>query len=219
MVPLMTNDEGLRSNRKDLLQNTVILSVAKDLWEGDIVRLLHTMEQVAEPGWEIVMTKWAALSWTVEAVRSHKEALEKELPTWFLRQAAGLDEYLETGMERQICASLGIKAVYEMSEGGVFSGLWDMAEFSDCGLSVRLSDIPIRQETVEIAEILDENPYLLPSRGSLLAAAADGSGLCDRLHENGVEAAVIGRLMSSKDRVIIGREGIRYLEPSTRMRS
>ena len=185
-------------------------------WKGDFVRVLHTMEDVAGPGWEIIMTKWAALSWTVKAVKDHEEALKKELPAWFLHSAGDFEEYLDVSKERRIAADLGIKTIYELSDSGVFAGLWDMAEFSGCGLKVKLSDIPILQETVEISDILDENPYQLPSKGCVLLAVKDAAPILEELQSQGVEASLIGRFTDSHDRLIIGREGVRYLEPSTR---
>lgn len=184
--------------------------------KGDFVRVLHTMKEPAEPGWEIIMTKWAALEWTAEAVKNHEEPLKKELPAWFLQQAKDLNEYLDVSDELCIASDSGIGSLYELSDEGVFGGLWDMAEFSSCGLKVKLSDIPIRQETVEIANILDENPYQLPSKGSVLMAVKNGEAVCEKLCEKGVEAFLIGRFTDSKDRLIIGSEGVRYLEPSTR---
>ena len=161
------------------------------------------MEDAAGPGWEIIMTKWAALSWTVKAVKDHEEALKKELPAWFLHSAGDFEEYLDVSKERRIAADLGIKTIYELSDSGVF-------------LKVKLSDIPILQETVEISDILDENPYQLPSKGCVLLAVKDAAPILEELQSQGVEASLIGRFTDSHDRLIIGREGVRYLEPSTR---
>ena len=50
-----------------------------------------------------------------------------------------------------------------------------MGQCSGVGLEIDLKKIPIRQETIEICEFFDLNPYKLLSGGSLLLAAADGT--------------------------------------------
>ena len=52
-----------------------------------------------------------------------------------------------------------------MGEGGFLSALWKMAEASQVGLEMDFSKVPIRQETIEICEIFDINPYKLNSEG------------------------------------------------------
>ena len=47
-----------------------------------------------------------------------------------------------------------------MGEGGFLSALWKMAEASQVGLEMDFSKVPIRQETIEICEIFDINPYI-----------------------------------------------------------
>ena len=58
----------------------------------------------------------------------------------------------------------GASARYLMGEGGFLSALWKMAEASGAGLSADLRSVPIRQETIEICEIFDVNPYKTPFR-------------------------------------------------------
>lgn len=40
----------------------------------------------------------------------------------------------------------------DLSEGGIFGALWEMADGAGIGLDVALKRIPIQQETVEICE-------------------------------------------------------------------
>lgn len=49
-----------------------------------------------------------------------------------------------------------------------------------------LKKIPIRQETVEICEYFDVNPYGLISSGMMLMASADGNALVLALQEAGI---------------------------------
>ena len=81
-------------------------------------------------------------------------------------------------------------------------------------MEIDLKKIPIRQETIEICEFFDLNPYGLLSGGSLLIVAEDGDGMVKALQEAGIPAAVIGRTTDNNDKVLHNGEEIRFLEPA-----
>jgi len=66
----------------------------------------------------------------------------------------------------------GAKRVHDVSFGGVYAAVYQIAEAAGLGVKVRHEDIPIRQETIELSEDLGINPYMLCSTGSLVIAAA-----------------------------------------------
>ena len=88
-----------------------------------------------------------------------------------------------------------------------------MAEAAGVGLTADLKKIPIKQETVEICNFFDLNPYEIASTGSLLIAAKDGKALVKALSEEKINAAVIGKFTDSNDRIIINGDNVRFLEP------
>ena len=73
---------------------------------------------------------------------------------------------------------LGFSALYFTENGGILSGLWKMAEASGVGMDVDLRRIPIRQETIEVCERLDVDPYKLESEGTVLLAPDRGMLWC-----------------------------------------
>ena len=75
-----------------------------------------------------------------------------------------------------------------------------------------MKKIPLKQETVEICEFLELNPYELLSGGCLLMATDNGQALTDALAREGIPATVIGRTTAGKDRVIYNEEEKRYLD-------
>ena len=76
-----------------------------------------------------------------------------------------------------------------------------------------LKKIPIRQETIEICELFNLNPYQLISSGSMLIGTDHGSQLVDALAKEGIHAAVIGKAVEGNDRVIFNDGEKRFLEP------
>ena len=70
----------------------------------------------------------------------------------------------------------------------------------------------MKQETIEICEFFEINPYDLLSGGCLLMAADNGYDLARILEGTGIPAAVIGKTTGSHDRVVINEEERRFLE-------
>ena len=76
----------------------------------------------------------------------------------------------------------------------MYGGLWQLAAANGVGLVADLKCIPVRQETIEVCEQYDVNPYRLLSSNCVVAVSDHGWKLCERLAERGVKAAVIGRV-------------------------
>ena len=79
---------------------------------------------------------------------------------------------------------------------------------------IDLKKIPICQETVEICEYFDVNPYQLKGDGALLFLCHNSAAAIKILKEAGIPAAVIGKITDSNDRVLINEEETRFLEPN-----
>ena len=127
--------------------------------------------------------------------------------------AIGFNSMLSVVQDGLIAAGAGAVAMHDVTEGGIFGALWEMGEASGVGLSVDIEKIPIRQETVEICDFFDIDPYCLISSGSMLIAAENGLRVVDALENAGIHAAVIGRTDDSKQRVVHYDGQTRYLEP------
>lgn len=103
--------------------------------------------------------------------------------------------------------------MHDASEGGIFGALWEIGAASKAGMEVDLQKIMLKQETVEICEFFDINPYMLISGGCMLMVTDHGNMLADRLNEAGIPASVIGRIKEGNDKIILNGEERRFLEP------
>lgn len=165
------------------------------------------------PGDELVMTKWAGLEGTAILANEHFEELSERYSADFLDSARNFMQSISVVRDAAIAMKVGVSCMHDITEGGVYGALWEVASASNLGLEVELSKIPIRQETVEICEFFDLNPYQLISSGCLLIGTAHGNELVAALGKEGIPAAVIGRAVEGNDKVVI-RQGERfYLEP------
>jgi hydrogenase maturation factor len=167
----------------------------------------------AKPGQEIVMTKWAGLEGTA-IIASAKEAdLRTKYNQSFLDSAKKLIDFISVVPEARIAKDCKVTSMHDVTEGGIFGALWEIGAASKVGLEVDLKKILLKQETVEICEFYDVNPYMLISSGCMLIITDQANYLVDRLKEGGIAAAVIGRITEGNDRVIINEDEKRFLEP------
>lgn len=167
----------------------------------------------ARPGMDVIVTKWIGLEGTSIIAKEKEEELLIRYPRHLVDAAKGFDAYLSVLPEAKIAAESGVSAMHDVTEGGIFGALWEMAESAGVGLDIDLKKIPIRQETVEVCEYFDINPYELISSGSMLMAASDGNGLVRALEAAGISAVCIGKVTDGNDRVLLSGEERRFLEP------
>ena len=165
-----------------------------------------------KPGQDIVVSKWIGLEATAILAKEKEEKLRSFFNEEFINTAQRFGEYLSVIPEAKVAKDCRVSAMHDITEGGILGALWEMANGSGVGLEVDLRKIPIRQETIEICELFKVNPYLIMSSGAMLMATDDGELLVKALKAADIEATVIGKTNSSKDRIIKNGEEIRYLD-------
>lgn len=167
----------------------------------------------ARPGDDIVITKWIAIEGTMILAKEREKELLERFPKKMIEEAKKMEKYLSVVPEAAAAVKSGVNAMHDVTEGGIFGALWEMAEASVVGLEIDLKKIPVRQESIEICEYFGINPYELISSGSMLMAASDGNMLVRNLEKEGIPAAVVGKAMEGNDRILINDGEVRFLEP------
>ncbi len=190
--------------------NQILLSVT-GVGKVKAGRLISTAG--AKAGMDFVITKWIGLEGTSIIAKEQEERLKEKLPVSLIRDAKNFDQLLSVQAEAAVAVEHGVKAMHDITEGGVFGALWEMSEASGVGCEIDLKKIPIKQETVEICEQFGLNPYKLISSGSMLMATEDGVGLVQALQQQGIHAVIVGKATDSNDRVILNDGERRFLEP------
>lgn len=166
-----------------------------------------------KPSDELVMTKWAGLEGTAILANDKEEELLTRYNADFIAGGKELMQYISVVKDAKIAREVGVSGMHDITEGGIFGALWEIASASNVGIEVDLKKIPVKQETIEICEFFDLNPYMLISSGCLLIGTPKGNEMAERLNREGIPAAVIGRVVSGNDKVIINEDERRYLEP------
>jgi len=229
LLPTSYNEEELRDLMKDLDRACEACSV--DIINGHtevtravkeplvVVTAMGTVLKKdmihsggVRPGMDIVATKWIALEGTAIIAREKEEDLCTRYAQPFIDKAKTFGQMMSIIPEAAVAAKSGAGAMHDVSEGGVFGALWELAESAGVGLEIDLKKIPIRQETIEICEYFDLNPYKILSGGCLLIATEDGNGLVMELEKANIPAVVIGKATEGRDRVLINEDERRFLE-------
>lgn len=104
----------------------------------------------AKAGQDILVTKWIGIEGTSIIAKEKEKELKTRFSVDFVETAKGFEQYLSVLPEASAAVEFGISAMHDVTEGGIYGALWELAEASDVGLEIDLKAIPIRQETVEI---------------------------------------------------------------------
>lgn len=151
-------------------------------------------------GYDLVMAGFAGREGARRVARARREELLMQFTEDYIRQILEEDEYEICGKDH-LWRTLGASEWEETGEGGIFTALWTLSGAYGKGFEVNLHKIPVRQETIEICERYDLNPYRLYSKNAVLLAACNGGQLAEALRRQGIPGAVIGTVSSG-----IGRE-------------
>jgi hydrogenase maturation factor len=99
--------------------------------------------------------------------------------------------------------------MHDPTEGGLATGLWELAQASHKGIVVYLSKIHIFPETRAFCEALDLDPLGMIASGALLVTAApqDSSRMVNALRAAGIEATTIGKVVEGPPSVWVETDG------------
>lgn len=162
-------------------------------------------------GQDLVVAGFAGLAGS----RIISEAKHEELLQWFS------EEYLEMTMARaavpddldmDFWKKFGATECEPVGEGGILTAIWNLSGAYETGVEFALCRIPVAQETIEICERFELNPYRLYSAGCYLLAAENGGQMVQALAAEGIPAQVIGKVNRGIAREIINAESRGYLD-------
>jgi len=155
----------------------------------------------ARVGDDIFVTKGIAIEGTALLAREAGDRLRKMgFTEQFLQRAADFlfDPGVSILREAQVATdAVQVTAMHDPTEGGLATGLMEMAEASGLGLEVRLEAIPVLPETQTLCRELRLDPLGLIASGCLVltASPSDTPRLLEAFGQQGILASQIGRMM------------------------
>jgi hydrogenase expression/formation protein HypE len=184
---------------------------------GEVSREQLVLTSGAQPGDDLLLTKRIAIEAT--AIMAHEKRAElqslycdAELDRLadFLHQP-GISVVAEA---QAAVATGGVHAMHDPTEGGIATGLWELAQAANVGLEIFEPRLPYHPDCQTLCQHFGLDPLGVIASGSLLLAIDSQftQSLCEKLAGIGIDVSVIGQV---KDKTfglqIIGPEGSRWL--------
>jgi hydrogenase maturation factor len=119
-----------------------------------------------------------------------------------LARARAFIERISIVPDGRIGARCGATAMHDVTEGGVLTGAWELADASKCGVRLDADSVPVAPETQAICAALGADPLALISSGSMLIAVPEPRPLQSELAAAGIGSAVIGALTERERRIV-----------------
>jgi hydrogenase maturation factor len=214
LLPLGTEDRRLQTIFEELREAS---SKAGIQWVGGHTEVTSAVKRVvisaqsigflsgqptrtsgAHPGELLVMSKWAALEATTLIAREKPDITRKLLGDARYREVLNWlhDPGISIVKEGVILDGMGISAAHDPTEGGIATGIHEIADRSKVGISLYRKRIPIRAETQALCNHFGLDPLGALSSGVFLFTAApeQAERACGLLIGGGVQASVIGEI-------------------------
>lgn len=167
----------------------------------------------------IAFIGYAGLAATGEIVEAEREKLLCRFSGSFLDKTEAFCRKAESESSKVRELLMECGAAFIETTDGVYNALWMLAtgdgkKSHGFGLEVDLKKIPVRQETIEITNEVDVNPYKISSNGAFVALFEDEEKVYEIFSKKGVPFSLIGGIIKGNRRIIkIGVDKITYLEP------
>jgi hydrogenase maturation factor len=171
----------------------------------------------ARPGDDILLTKGIAIEGTALLARDATEVLAgRGVATSTVEEARELLASPGISVVRDAavaCGAASVHAMHDPTEGGLATGLWELAEAAGVGLEADLESVRVLPQCIAVCDALGLDPLGLLASGALLVVVApyDSARVRGALEGEGIGVEVIGRV-TERERGLVLRpsaEGLR----------
>ena len=190
---------------RPIVSGTMLGEVARD-------RLVRTGG--AQDGDSIVVTKGIAIEGTALLARERADDLRKAgVSDDIITLSAELliNPGISVLIDAQVaCTNAQIHSMHDVTEGGLITGLREVAAASGLGLAIEEGSVPLLGPTEEVCNALDLDPMGLLASGALLITlpSSEVPSLLVALEQKGIDGWEIGMMMAPEEGLVyISREG------------
>lgn len=165
--------------------------------------------QKARPGNVILMTKSCALSSSAILAMSFPNMVKNKLGAEVYEQ--GCVAFYETSsLKAGLTAAKnnGVRAMHDVTEGGVLGALYEMAKASHCGLRVNKKALPVAYAQEKICTLFGLEPASCIGAGAMLIAVQQGTeaSVIEDLRAAKIEATIIGEMTEAREGMLLVEE-------------
>lgn len=162
----------------------------------------------AQPGDAILVTAGIPIEATAIIARERAAELEGSFKQTFIQRAR--DYLFDPGISVLRAAQLAVHtaevhAMHDPTEGGLATGMWELAQASECDLQIDGDAIPILPEGETLCRHYGLDPLGAIASGALLVATPPNAveGLLAAYDEAGIRCVQIGQAKAGEGRVLL----------------
>lgn len=153
----------------------------------------------AQPGDDIILTKGIAVEATSIIAREKEDDLRQRHPPELIERCKAMlyDPGISVLRDAQVAAGAGkVHAMHDPTEGGLATGLYELAAAAGVGLAVCREQIRVLPETALLCREFGLDPLGVIASGALIIALAPNytPAVLAALEDAGIVASVIGRI-------------------------
>jgi hydrogenase maturation factor len=179
---------------------------------GEVEKDKLVVNANAKPGDDLLLTKGIAIEGTAIIARRKAATLKKKFGDRFLKRAQafidkpGLSVVTDALLANKVAR---IHAMHDPTEGGLSTGIQELAKASGTGAIIDAEKILCYEETEQICKLFNIQPLGLIASGALLIALdpRDTKEVITILAANGIVCTPIGKLTKKADGLKIFKKG------------
>ena len=165
-----------------------------------------------DESFSIVMSKSAGLEGTSIIAYEREDELKEVLTGEELSKAKGFMDSISVLNEGRIGANCDVPLMHDVTEGGVFGAVWEIANNAGLGVELYKDRIKVDLVTKKICTHFEIDPLKLISSGVMIFATDEPTRLIDALKEENIDAYEIAHFTLGECLVIEGEQSF-PLEP------
>lgn len=182
--------------------------IAVGLMLGEVEKESLVCTSGAQAGDDVILTKGIAIEGTAVLAREIDERLAIQVGAELVARGKRFLKDPGISVLRDatiVCQAGQPHAMHDPTEGGLATGLWELAHASGKAIVVDPAGVHLFPETSAFCQALDLNPWGLLASGALLvtAAPAEAARMVAALMEEGIKATVIGKVLEEPPEVWI----------------
>lgn len=183
----------------DLVNKPIITITALGKAERDNL----CTSSAAKAGDNLYITKAMGIEGSYILANDYQELLiENGVSQKTINKAAAYLEFLSVLPESRIARQNGVKAMHDITEGGVYGAIDEMAAAAGVGYVIEKDNFELKAEVEEISTKLDIDPAGLISSGSMLIAADSELELEKVFSANNIKLIKVGSLIETGKYII-----------------
>ena len=174
--------------------------IAVGLMLGEVEKEDLVRTDGVQVGDDVILTKGIAIEGTVVLAREMEKQLAGHVGIELVERGKRFLKEPGISVMRDAAIVCGIgqpHAMHDPTEGGLATGLWELAQASGKGIVVDLARVHVFPETVAFCQALNLNPFGLIASGALLVTAAPEESwqMLEALRQESIGASIIGKVV------------------------